>query len=349
MQDICNQDVLIYRFLPHGSRKWSDLSSLNLFTTEQKNNSVIAVFHDQEPVTSEWIPINCEWLKCKTDTTESKYKHTIFVHSEKNSQDIDNLDSLNAIPVYHWSHAFIALDWYRYAKVDPLINYDAVPRTKPFLIYNRAWSGTREYRLKFLELLIQSNQHRHCNIKFSVYDNNKHYTKHYFKNKNFKVDCKFENYVEDNTAKSSASADYVLSDYQHSNIEIVLETLFDEKKLHLTEKSLRPIAVGKPFILASSPGSLEYLRSYGFKTFSPWIDESYDLLQDPIERLHAIQKIVEQINAMDQHQQHELFLNCQKTAKYNRERFFSNDFFQLIVNEYVDNMCSAVNQVKTFS
>jgi hypothetical protein len=64
---------------------------------------------------------------------------------------------------------------------------------------------------------------------------------------------------------------------------------------------------------------------------------------------NSIVKIVEQINAMDQQQQHELFLNCQTIAKYNRERFFSNDFYQHIVNEYVDNMCYAVNQVKNLT
>jgi len=347
LQDICNQDVLIYRFHPHGSKKWSDLSVLKMYTISKENDSVIAIFHDQESFKLDLVPKNCEWFKHITQLTESKYKYTILVHSEKNSQDIANIDCINSIPVYYWSHALIALDWYRYAKIDPSLTFDAVPKIKPFLIYNRAWNGTREYRFKFLELLIQSDQHKYCNVKFSVYgDTNKHYTKHCFKNKNFTVDCKFENYVENNTSESFASADYVLHDYQHSNIEIVLETLFDEKKLHLTEKSLRPIAVGKPFVLASNPGSLEYLRSYGFKTFSPWIDESYDLIEDPVNRLIAIVNIIKQINAMPQHQQHELFLNCQKIANYNREHFFSNNFYQQVVDEYVSNMHHAVNQVK---
>ena len=104
-----------------------------------------------------------------------------------------------------------------------------------------------------------------------------------------------------------------------------------------------------PFILTATAGSLAYLRSYGFKTFSPWIDERYDLLQDPLERLIAIVKVIEQINTMPQHQQHELFLNCQKIARYNREHFFSNSFYQQVVDEYVTNMCHAVNQVKNLT
>jgi hypothetical protein len=48
----------------------------------------------------------------------------------------------------------------------------------------------------------------------------------------------------------------------------VAETVFDTR-IHLTEKTLRPIACGHPFILAAGPGSLKYLQTYGFRTFSP--------------------------------------------------------------------------------
>jgi hypothetical protein len=68
----------------------------------------------------------------------------------------------------------------------------------------------------------------------------------------------------------------------------VLETLFDDHRWHLTEKSLRPIACGKPFVLMATPGSLQYLRQYGFKTFDGLIDETYDSIQNPKQRLQAV-------------------------------------------------------------
>jgi hypothetical protein len=93
-----------------------------------------------------------------------------------------------------------------------------------------------------------------------------------------------------------------VEDYEATDIEVVLETLFDDSRLHLTEKSLRPIAVAQPFILAGTHGSLEYLRSYGFKTFGDVWDESYDLVEDPAERLIQIAELMKYISTWLPHQ-----------------------------------------------
>jgi hypothetical protein len=60
--------------------------------------------------------------------------------------------------VYYWSHGVIARDWFRYAQY---VSQEKKINTT-FLIYNRAWSGTREYRLRFAELLIHLNLQEHC-------------------------------------------------------------------------------------------------------------------------------------------------------------------------------------------
>ena len=41
-------------------------------------------------------------------------------------------------------------------------------------------------------------------------------------------------------------------------------------------------------MLAATPGSLQYLKQYGFETFHGLIDESYDTILDPRERLKTI-------------------------------------------------------------
>jgi hypothetical protein len=46
--------------------------------------------------------------------------------------------------------------------------------------------------------------------------------------------------------------------------------------IHLTEKTWKDIMCFHPFLLVSNPGSLKQLRKLGYKTFSPYIDESYD-------------------------------------------------------------------------
>jgi hypothetical protein len=55
--------------------------------------------------------------------------------------------------------------------------------------------------------------------------------------------------------------------------------------LRFTEKTLKPLAAGRPFIVNGNPGVLKLLRRMGFKTLSPLIDETYDEIADPHERL----------------------------------------------------------------
>jgi hypothetical protein len=73
--------------------------------------------------------------------------------------------------------------------------------------------------------------------------------------------------------------------------------LFDDDRLHLTEKSLRPIACKQPFILAATHGSLQYLKDYGFKTFDSVWDENYDTIEDPYQRMLAIIQLMKNICA----------------------------------------------------
>ena len=123
----------------------------------------------------------------------------------------------------------------------------------------------------------------------------------------------------------------------------MLETLYDDPRLQLTEKVLRPIACGKPFILAATHGSLEYLRQYGFKTFGHLIDESYDLETDSVKRLHKIIKVMDDIRSLSVNQKQLLNLEIDKVTKHNRDLFFSEEFARSVMQEFLDNYASARN------
>jgi hypothetical protein len=132
-------------------------------------------------------------------------------------------------------------------------------------------------------------------------------------------------------------------------MEVVLETLFDDSRLHLTEKTLRPIACGKPFILASTVGSLQYLKNYGFETFDGLIDESYDLIGNSKDRLHAIVQEMKRIATLNADDKQQLYEKLHQIADRNKQRFF-NGFFDQIVEEYKTNMIQGLavaNQHRT--
>jgi hypothetical protein len=364
-----DDDLLIYRFLPHGSKNLQDLSQLN----DRKNNfmSLRAIMYDQEPFQydlyhSEYLrdlyisitelpswcePIHFEILnQFKTDPRMSDilfgdnlnsfcrligyewHDKNIIFHSEKNSNDIKHIADHDLEPVYWWSHAMIARDWFRYANTDPRLA--ELPDQYPidFCCYNRAWSGTREYRLKFLDLLIEHNLIKNFKIGFNPIDSGKHYLEHDFKNPAFLPKNDFSG-IPENNAPASSSACYDSDDYINCWIDIVLETIFDDTKNHITEKTLRPIACGKPFILLSSPGSLAYLQSYGFRTFSGLFDESYDTIRDPVDRLNSVIRVIKSLSSLDIKSKRSLHESCKEITQHNKKLFFSSGFANNILDE----------------
>jgi len=367
LHDIVDHDITIYRFWPHGSKKLEDLLPLVPFLSWAKEMTAQhVIFHDQEPLNfNYWTPADFErqWKQYAVDTqlnslySETKhinhqislhlrglirdnlYDYILLVHSEKNSKEVDTYFQHGFLPVYYWSHAVIAADWFRYAKHDPVLQYDTATFTHDFLIYNRAWSGTREYRLMFADKLVQSRLALYCQISFAPIDSGLHYGQHKFVNPELAITrTNLETVLPANTHDSHASADYNNLNYAQTGMEIVLETLFDDSRLHLTEKSLRPIACGKPFMLVATAGSLKYLRSYGFETFGDLIDESYDLETDPVARLTAVIKEMSRIRSLASADKIVLWNQLHQIAARNKQRFFSAEWQASIVQEYVDNM-----------
>jgi hypothetical protein len=364
-----NHPIIIYRYFPHGSKKLTDcvpLHDIAAWNLDKKLMLPMMWCHDQEPlnfdqyrhITGKWInQFENQWTTYYQDPTVPffKFKHNmitanihdrvLLLHSEKNSIDLEKFVNNGAIGVYYWSHALIARDWYRYAESDPGLKIDTNNIVKDFIIYCRAWTGTREYRLKFLELLIDSQLDITSQVNFAETDGG-HYTCHQYANS--ELECKhntLEQHFTSNIADSNSSARYSLEDYNNCGVDVVLETIFDDKRIQLTEKVLRPLACGKPFILVSTPGALDYLRSYGFKTFDSLIDESYDTIQDPVARLNAVISSMKKISSLSKDEKKFLWTKLNEICCFNREHFFSKQFMNLIVNEYQQNINQAIKQL----
>jgi hypothetical protein len=164
-QKIWQGRVIIYRFYPHGSK---DLKYLEFLDSSPSMQEIIlspAVFcNDQEPLNYDFYNQNTlthdydASVFQKLNLTKKNlrdypieiWNYAVLLHSEKQSQDVALYQQDGFVTAYYWSHAIIALDWFRFAQHTE--QQKAVRKT--FLIYNRAWAGTREYRLKFVELLI---------------------------------------------------------------------------------------------------------------------------------------------------------------------------------------------------
>jgi hypothetical protein len=350
-QHIFKDRVIIYRFYPHGSKNVEDMVVLKLDDWQITQLSPCLYCNDQEPLDYRyyntvkqkvWPPIFNQlphFLKSRT-----VYQKVLLLHSELQSVNVKQYQQDCFIPVYWWSHAAIALDWFRYAQ-HVVLNKNS---KKTFLIYNRAWSGTREYRLRFCELLIQLNLQDHCQTSINPVEPELgvHYDCHQFQNPVWRPQTRLEDHFPINETPSHYSADFDANDYNDTDIEVILETLFDDARLHLTEKSLRPIALGQPFVLVATAGSLGYLRSYGFKTFDSVWDESYDGITDSEQRLHAVTDLMAQIASWDPHERATKLAKAQAIADHNRRHFFSDKFFHQMVEELTANLTVALSEVE---
>ena len=382
LDDASGSDILIYRFTPHGSKKLEDIQPLK---NTLENNQLpwfkcmtlpSIIFHDQEPLSYDFYTTDDIWETFVNNSPRCSYRFEmadyqqlikkmhlrsrifyplnwydkiLLGHSEKNSKNLELYQQNGFIGVYWWSHAVIARDWFRFAEHDQQLSVNFDFFKYDFLIYNRAWTGTREYRLSFANMLIDQQLIKNCKTSFAPVDAGIHYVDHQYHNSQFKINrTDLESHFDANTTTASASADYDSADYQQCAVEVVLETLFDDSRLHLTEKILRPIACGRPFILVSTSGSLKYLQSYGFKTFSDYIDESYDDIIDPVERLTKIVTEMKRISNLDSKEKTQLWQNLYNIAEYNKQLFFSKKWHDSIINEYQNNVATGLQELQQY-
>ena len=87
------------------------------------------------------------------------------------------------------------------------------------------------------------------------------------------------------------------------------------------------------------------MRQYGFRTFAPLLDESYDHILDPAQRMLAVQREMSRIAALPAREKTELFGDLRQIARVNQARFFDPAFGDQIMREYQTNLSRALDQV----
>lgn len=128
--------------------------------------------------------------------------------------------------------------------------------------------------------------------------------------------------------------------YRNSYFSLITETFFfkilnnywDESSVFFSEKVFKPIACRHPFIIVSRPRSLEYLRKMGYKTFHPFINESYDSIDDDEVRLNAIVDEVQRLSNQSSDQWINWLMNVAMIVEHNQKTLFNKgrDSFQFV-------------------
>jgi hypothetical protein len=136
--------------------------------------------------------------------------------------------------------------------------------------------------------------------------------------------------------------------YNNSYFSVITETIFYDpdtliKKigylteptsgLFFSEKIFKPMIMLHPFIIVAAPFALKALRERGFKTFAPYIDETYDTIVDDDERLDAIVTEVKNLSKKTEAEWEEWCKNIKPIVEHNYRQLRENKKGTYITNQ----------------
>ena len=111
---------------------------------------------------------------------------------------------------------------------------------------------------------------------------------------------------------------------------IVSETNDNDYEVFMTEKIWKPIMAQQVFVVHGNYLYLQRLKEIGFKTFGNYIDESYDLEQDPEKRINKIVSLCKDLKTKNWQ---DIYLQTKALRKHNYDTLFNKEKLSLEINK----------------
>jgi UDPglucose 6-dehydrogenase len=224
------------------------------------------------------------------------------------------------------------------------VEYITGPKEKKFLCFNKV---CRPHRSMLLENMLRNdlvkdsfysffNFTRNYSNWYNSIDNMNEYFYAIKSNKHL-FPLKLNMTEERHNPTDTVIADFYYTD--NSYFSVVNETVYFTKdqailpkddtgnSIFFSEKIYKPILMKHPFILVSRPGSLQALRDTGFKTFHPFIDETYDTVQDDIERMDVIVNEIKRLCSLSAEEWANIQQSIKDVIDYNFEQLKNEQQF----------------------
>jgi hypothetical protein len=137
--------------------------------------------------------------------------------------------------------------------------------------------------------------------------------------------------------------------FKNSYFSIVNETLYygysssfkrslfhqlnaEYSSLFVSEKTFKCLAVKHPFIIFGRPGLIKGVHKLGFKTFSPFFDESYDDIVDDDARFDALFNEITRLINLSDGEWLNILKNIEPILEHNHRLFFNKTKFGISTN-----------------
>lgn len=153
--------------------------------------------------------------------------------------------------------------------------------------------------------IIKNNKHNFPMVLSKTHDNFDWFTKDdlfYFNNARFSVVQETPAFNLDNT------------ELRH----------YFSKQLFFSEKTYRVIGLCSPFIMVNRPYTLKGLKASGYKTFTPFINESYDNIEDDEERIKAIANEIERLCNLTDEEWTEILKQLSPILEFNYKKLINS-------------------------
>ena len=241
---------------------------------------------------------------------------------------------------YYFYHGWACQDWFR--------GYDKsflIPRArdrnpaKTFMSPNRIVGGRRDHRVLFLyNVFKQQLQHNHISApRICQYENvdistiaNKYCNTYPDISQVFEQATLPRLFAGEESQQMTSCWLTNFAEAQDSLVYVPTETLYFGRRTHITEKTFKAIALEMPFVLVAPAHSLEYMRSYGFKTFDSVFDESYDTETDDILRVEKVTQLLKDLDNLSNKERQEIHRACLPIVEHNFRHFYRGGFSHIL-------------------
>ena len=330
----------------------------HLFTISNRDmvETDYVFFHDQEPVDVDlfhslfdlvsqkgrvglgWLLVNGQWQQF---ILPDCIGHVVV--SEQGSH-VDKLCAEYGWQKhYYFYHGWACLDWFRgYNKTFLIPRANARTPTKTFMSPNRIVAGKRDHRVLFLyHLFKQGLEHNHISAPRICPSENIDITSIAQRYANVYQDIVQvldhaqlpRTFSGEDTQKMTSCWLTNFAEAADSLVYVPTETVYFGRRLHLTEKTFKAIALEMPFVLVATAGSLAYLREYGFRTFDSVFDESYDLETNDIRRIERVTQLLKDLDDLSVHERQQIHQACLPIVEHNYNHFYGGGFADILWKE----------------
>jgi hypothetical protein len=299
-------------------------------------------FHDQEPVHLDLHqPLFADVVQRNKDIGNKPQGHVVV--SEQGEYVEQLCEQYGWQSHYYFYHGWACQDWFRgYDKTFLIPRARDRAPTRTFISPNRIVAGKRDHRVLFLYNVFKKGlDHNWISAPRTCSYENVDISEIANKYNNIYPDI---TQVFDSAALPKLFPGEVtqpmtscwLTNFAESADSVVYvptETVYFGRRLHITEKTFKAIALEMPFVLVAPAGSLEYMRSYGFRTFADVFDESYDQETDDVRRIERVTDLLKQLDNLSPKEKIEIHRACLNSVEYNFRHFYNGGLTQILWKE----------------